>query len=105
MENENQNFFEKYGLEVTAGEVEIGCSYPIYGMITKIIDDTPGEVLVELNFSIRARMSIPDPDKIELLKQRAFEPGIFVSTVRSKDGGIAVDCSTVVFGKRQSYQA
>ena len=32
MENENakeQNFFEKFGLEVATGEVEIGGTYPI----------------------------------------------------------------------------
>jgi len=107
MENENkeQNFFEKFGLEVTSGEVEIGQTYPIYGMITKIIDETPGSVIVELNFSIRANMAIPDKDKVELLKQRAFEPGIFVSTITSKENGINVDCSTVVFGKKQAYAA
>jgi hypothetical protein len=107
MENENkeQNFFEKHGLEVTSGEVEIGQTYPIYGMITKLLDETPGKVLVEINFSIRASMSIPDQDKIEILKQRAFEPGIFVSTVTSKENGIAVDCSTVVFGRRQEFSA
>ncbi len=107
MENENkeQNFFEKFGLEVSSGEVEIGQTYPIYGMITKILNDTPGGVEVELNFSIKASMAIPDADKIELLKQRSFEPGIFVSTVKSKDGGISVDCSTVVFGRKQEYQA
>ncbi|MBX7142983.1 MAG: hypothetical protein K1X79_00880 [Oligoflexia bacterium] len=107
MENENkeQNFFEKFGLEVTSGEVEIGQTYPIYGMITKILDDTPGNVAVEINFSIRANMAIPDRDKVELLKERSFEPGIFVSTVKSKDGGITVDCSTVVFGRRQQFNA
>lgn len=107
MENQNkeQNFFEKFGLEVSTGEVEIGQTYPIYGMITKIIDESPGHVVVELNFSIRAHMSIPEDSKVNLLKERAFEPGIFVSTVTSKDGGVAVDCSTVVFGKRQSFQA
>jgi len=90
---------------VTTGEVEIGQTYPIYGMITKLLDETPGKVLVEINFSIKANMAIPDKDKIELLKQRAFEPGIFVSTVTSKDNGIAVDCSTVVFGRRQNFNA
>jgi hypothetical protein len=99
------NFFEKFGLEVASGEVEIGQTYPIYGMITKVLDDTPGQVIVELNFSIRATMAIPDKDKIELLKQRAFEPGIFVSTVVNKEDGIKVDCSTVVFGRRQQYNA
>lgn len=105
MENK-ENFFEKFGLEVAAGEVEIGQTYPIYGMITKILDDNPGQVVVELNFSIKANMTIPDKTKVELLKERAFEPGIFVATVTSKiDGAIAVDCSTVVFGKRQEYTA
>ena len=101
MENKENNFFEKFGLEVTSGEVEIGQTYPIYGMITKVLNDTPGSVVVEINFSIRANMAIPDMDKIELLKERAFEPGIFVSTVLAKEDFISVDCSTVVFGKRQ----
>lgn len=109
MENENQNseqnFFEKFGLEVSNGEVEIGQTYPIYGMITKILNDAPGAVVVELNFSITANMAIPDADKIEILKQRAFEPGIFVSTVTQKDGGVVVDCSTVVFGRKQQFSA
>ncbi len=100
------NFFEKFGLEVTSGEVEIGQTYPIYGMITKILNESPGSVLVELNFSIKASMTIPDGTKVELLKERAFEPGIFVSTVTSKDdAGIVVDCSTVVFGKKHEYSA
>jgi len=109
MESENQNkdpnFFEKFGYEVKFGEVEIGTTYPLYGMITKILDDTPGHVVVELNFSITANMTIPDQEKVNLLKERAFEPGIFVSTVVHKDPKITVDCSTVVFGKRQSFSA
>jgi hypothetical protein len=105
MENKDLNFFEKFGLEVSSGEVEIGSTYPIYGMITKIINDTPGNVVVEINFSIRANMSIPDADKVNILKERAFEPGIFVSTVVSKDQGVVVDCSTVVFGRRQQFNA
>ena len=107
MENENKemNFFEKFGLEVTSGEVEIGRTYPIYGMITKLLDETPGKVVVELNFSIKAHMAIPEQEKITLLKERAFEPGIFVSTVTSKADGITVDCNTVVFGRRQQFNA
>lgn len=104
-QNNESNFFEKFGLEVSSGEVQVGQTYPIYGMITKLLSDSPGEVIVELNFSIKAKMSIPDSTKVELLKQRAFEPGIFVSTVVSKDSGVVVDCSTVVFGRKQQYQA
>lgn len=105
MENKENNFFDKLGLEVATGEVEIGNTYPIYGMITKIINDTPGDVVVEINFSIRANMAIPDTDKVNILKERAFEPGIFVSTVVSKEEGVTVDCSTVVFGRKQQFNA
>jgi len=43
---------------------------------------------------------------VEILKERAFEPGIFVSKILSKgETGIVVDCSTVVFGRRQNYSA
>lgn len=105
MQNETGNFFEKFGLEVSSGEVEVGQTYPIYGMITKLLNDNPGEIMVEINFSIQAKMSIPDETKIELLKQRAFEPGIFVSTVVSKEPQVVVDCSTVVFGKKAQYNA
>jgi hypothetical protein len=99
------DFFEKFGLEVTAGEVKVGQTYPIYGMITKFLGEESGHVEIEINFSIRAHVSVPDIKKIELLKQRAFEPGIFVSTVISNDEYIVVNCSTVVFGKRQEYHA
>ena len=103
MENK-ENFFEKFGLEVIAGDVQIGQTYPIYGMITKILSETPGSVIVEINFSIKATMTVPDLAQVEVLKQRAFEPGIFVATVVAKQtDGIEVDCSTVVFGKRQEF--
>jgi hypothetical protein len=109
MENEEKepNFFEKFGLEVATGEVEVGSTYPIYGMITKFLNEIPGEVVVELNFSITAHMTIPSEDKVELLKERAFEPGIFISTVTDKDTseGITVDCQTVVFGRKQQFAA
>ena len=103
---ENPDFLKKFSLEVNTGEVEVGHKYPIYGMITKILSEAPGDVIVELNFSIKAHMAIFETDKIELLKGRSFEPGIFVSTVTTKDPGpITVHCDTVVFGKRQEFNA
>lgn len=105
METGEQNFFEQFGLEVASGEVEIGKTYPIYGMITKFISDEPGRVIVEINFHIQAVMAIPEVEKVNLIKQRAFEPGIFVSTIVEKDESIKVRCSTVVFGRRTTYDA
>jgi hypothetical protein len=91
---------------VKYGDVEVGHSYPLYAMITKFIDDRPGRVVAELNYgSIIAEFRIPEPEKIELLKQRAFEPGIFVATVNQKNPQIRVECSTVVFGKRNTEYA
>jgi hypothetical protein len=95
------NLFNKLGCEVKHGDVEIGHSYPLYGMITRIISDQPGRVVVELNHQIELTMDIPDPAKIELLKERAFEPGIFVSYITQVKPRIIAECSTVVFGKRQ----
>ena len=98
------NFFEKFGLEVAQGEVEVGGTYPIYGMITKFLNEEPGSVVVELNYSITANLNVTEEEKVEVLRTRAFEPGIFVSKVVSKDedNGIVVDCSMVVFGKQQN---
>ena len=84
-------------------EVVEGETYPLYGMITKIIDETPKKVKVEINHSIHAVMHIPEPDKIRLLKERAFEPGIFVAKVITKEPTIIVEVSTVVFGKRANH--
>ena len=103
--NQNENFFEKFGLEVNAGKVEEGETYPIYGMITKFIDDTPGNVIVEINYSIRAKLFVPDAKRVEVLKERAFEPGIFVSTIKQSKPSIEVSCTTVIFGKRQGADA
>lgn len=102
---QEQDLFEQLGLEVTQGEVAIGNTYPIFGMITKIIDDTPGSVTVELNHSIIAHMNITDADRVETLKERAFESGIFVSTVVAREPKVEVDCQVVIFGRRQSFNA
>ena len=110
MENEKResaegDLFEQLGLEVTHGDVEVGQTYPIFGMITKLIDDTPGQVVAEINHSIIANMNVTDPERVEILKERAFESGIFVSTVVSKEPKIEVDCQVVIFGRRQGFNA
>lgn len=105
-ENTNQNagsFFDECGLTVATGDVEVGLTYPIYGMITKFLEIEGNKVTVEINFNILATMEIPDIDKIETLRSRAFEPGIFVSKVEKVDEKIEVSCGTVIFGKKMSY--
>ena len=101
----NKSFFDKYGLEVAEGQVEVGSTYPIFGMITGIINDTPGEVVAQINYNITAKMNIPEQEKVELLKERAFETGIFVSKITKKEPQVEVDCQTVIFGKKQGFNA
>ncbi|MGI6524438.1 MAG: hypothetical protein ACOX2O_03970 [Bdellovibrionota bacterium] len=102
MENKSSELFDKLGLQVSSCNVEEGKTYWIYGCITKFIDDTPGNVIVELNFSIRTRLTIQTKEKVELLKERAFEAGIFVCTMLPKNDQLDADCQTVVFGRKQS---
>ena len=109
--SDEENFFSKYNLEVGNTDLEDcdeGGSYPLYGMITDFIDDTPGSVSVEVNWNFVLKMNLDDVKKIETLKERAFEPGIFISTLQSK--GVAGEmpvftCQTVVFGRKQSQEA
>lgn len=98
-----RDFFDELGLEVTEGEIEVGGTYPIFGMVTAILHESPGQVVAEINHNIRALILVTDPEKIELLKRRAFESGIFVSTVLSKEPSIQVECRTIIFGRPQSH--
>lgn len=101
----DKDFFDKFDLEVKSAEVEVGEEYPIYGMITRFISDDPENVIVEINYHIRANLSVNEESKIQILKSRVFEPGIFMSTVKSKTPVVEVDCKTVVFGKKQEFNA
>ena len=99
---ENQNLFNDLGLDVKFAGVEVGKIYPIYGAITKIISDNLGSVVVEINYNIEATMNIHEQDKVDLIKNRSFDSGIFVCTILQKDPTIKVDCSTVIFGKNNN---
>lgn len=99
MEDE-KDLLDKMGLLLNPAELEIGNTYPIYGMITKIIDETPGKVVVELNFNIRAILNITDEKNLQTIRERSFDPGIFVSTIVSNEP-VVIECDTIVFGKRE----
>jgi len=98
------NLFEKFGLSVEHGKPEVGGVYPLYGMITKFLSEEVGNVVVELNFNIELKLNIDSADKVEIIKSRAFEPGIFVTEIIQIEGGIKGDCTTVVFGRKQNLQ-
>lgn len=99
------DFFEQYGLRLVHGTLEVGKVYPVFGAITKFIDETLGSVIVELNYGLNVSMNVPDQERLEVLKKHAFESGIFVSKVIETDPCIHLECQTVIFGKSQSYNA
>lgn len=105
METENEFEGENPTFAVTRGHVEVGKTYPIFGMITNVIQDSPGNVIVELNNAIEAVMKVSSVEKISLLKERAFEAGVFVSRVLEVEPKIKVACQTVLFGQSQSHHA
>ena len=58
--------------------------------------------MIEINFSIRAKVLLSNLEKVKLLKERLFENGIFVCKVVYVGDKIIADCETVIFGKQQS---
>lgn len=102
---ETKDLFEELGLEVTTGKVEVGNTYPIFGMITQFMNEEPGAVVAEINHNITARMNVQDQERVNVLKQKAFEAGIFISRVIAVEPKVEVECHKVIFGKSQSYNA
>ena len=99
---EDKNLFEDLGLSVQFGDVEVGQAYPIYGVITKFVSEEPGNVIVIINENIEVTMNVAEEDKINVLKNRTFDPGIFVCTITEVDKLIKAECSTVIFGKNNN---
>ncbi len=93
------------GLKITKGEVEVGGTYPLFGMITAIEELEDGSIVAEINHNIKANMIISDKSRVDILRARAFETGIFVSTVISKEPSLVVDCQAVIYGKPQAHNA
>jgi len=101
-ENQDKNLFDELGLKVQFSDVSLGETYPIYGTITKFIDETPGNIVVLINDHIEATMNVVDVDKIDVLRTRCFDPGIFVCVITQKEPSICAECTTVVFGKNNN---
>ena len=101
------DLFAELGIAVAEGNVEIGKVYPIFGMITAI-DEAGNEtnrVTVEINHNILAKMNLKSTERVNLLKERAFETGIFVAKILELEPQIKVDCQAVIFGRTQAFNA
>lgn len=103
LDNEN-NFFDSLGVSIQHAEPQVGCTYPLYGMITNILSMTPGDMRVIINYNIELTLFVEDSDKIELIKERCFDPGIFVTKIEQTGEKIKGTCTTVVFGKKTNQE-
>lgn len=105
--DEQADLFAELGIAVAEGNVEVGKVYPIFGMITRIdeVEQEANNVTVEINHNILARMNLKSEDRLNLLKEKAFETGIFVAKVLEIEPQIKVDCQAVIFGRTQAFNA
>ncbi|MCC6932802.1 MAG: hypothetical protein IT292_06070 [Deltaproteobacteria bacterium] len=100
-QTKEKNFLNDFGLEVTHGQAEVGKIYPVFGVITEIINLDPGCVVIKLNHNITAYLNVTDIEQIKTIKERLFESAIFVAKILKIDPEIEIDCQTIVFGKKQ----
>lgn len=90
------------GVELDLVSPEVGKIYPIYGMITDVLFEDELGMVVEINGKIEAHINLPKKDSIETLKEKAFETGVFVSTVIECEPELIVECTQVIFGNSYS---
>jgi len=126
----NKPFFDNYDLkESNVEELKLGEIYPIYGMITEILEEDleNSSVVVKLLPDMVLNLHIDSQDKLNLIRDRAFEPGIFMTKITEKSNlngtrsvldfdtlevveeitsedasNLVGHCKTIVFGKKQT---
>lgn len=94
------DLLQKYNLRIEPSEIQIGKTYPLYGMVTKIIDESLENFTIELNYQITLKCFVKNAQSVDTIKERAFEPGIFVTEITSVEP-VAGNCGTIVFGRKQ----
>ena len=101
MENAEKDILSSENFKLEYATPKIGETYPLYGYITKIISETDNDLTIEINNNIELKLlSINDPDKINTIKEKVFEPAVFVSKItETNETRLFGECSVVIFGK------
>lgn len=61
--------------------IVVGKSYPLFGMITSIVENTPERFVGIINYTMKATFNSLTETFREMVVNRVFEPGIFVCEV------------------------
>lgn len=105
--------FADLGIEIALIPPKVGETVPLYGMITNILAETENTLVVEINYNIKLTINNTTKDHIKTIKERIFEPGIFVSTItnvfddlgESKTHHYEATSNLVIFGIRQELNS
>lgn len=81
LKNALEEIFSEEGntkLEYMTGDsIELGKVYPLYGVLTKILEDTPEKLIAEINGNIKMTLNNPKEEHKHLLQRKFMEPSIF----------------------------
>lgn len=101
-----EDLFDKLGLELKSSPVVVGENYPVYGMVTEMIEAPDGSIQCVVNFNMLLTLFGVSKEKSEIIKTKAFEPGIFITKITkiyteldNNPYSFEGECSTVIFGK------
>jgi hypothetical protein len=107
----NAKTFSDLGLEVRQGQPKVNETVPMYGMITNILAETENSLVVELNHNIELTINNTTKENIQIVKERIFEPGIFIATItninlsENKTHHYEATSKTVIFGRKQEMNS
>jgi len=69
-----------YAVEADESCLDLDTPYPVYGMVTKILDSVTHDLEIVISNNILAHVNLPKDklaEQIEIIKRKAFEPGVF----------------------------
>lgn len=90
---------------ISSSKLAVGSTYPILGAITKVFLNESGEFIAVINDNVFAKISLSEEKEIQLLKQKAFETGIFICTVLAIGQQLEVECQAAIFGQTKAGHA
>jgi len=101
-----EDFFDKHGLELKTAIPELNVWYPLFGMITDVIEEKEDSLIVEMNFNIKMTIYTDNSEHKNIIKEKSLESGIFYAKFISYDKTeekhpYEAECKTVIFGKPQ----
>lgn len=89
------------GITVSGIAVNVGEKHFLFGIITKLEEHEDGSATCLLNNQVDLHLE-PNPQRLDVIKDRIFETGIFYSEITSiSEEKIEANCMSVIYGRKQ----